>query len=104
MTVADHLIYNLSVQEARTLLHHFNLRELRQLRLYKSQVISLLEAITEGSGSQIEVEDLSGTREDDPYILYSNKHRHAVADPGWRRRRAPPTYGSRFFRFDIQIF
>ena len=26
-----------------------------------------------------------------------------VADPGGRRRRAPP-YGSRFFRFDIQIF
>ena len=26
-----------------------------------------------------------------------------MADPGGRHRRAPP-YGSRFFRFDIQIF
>ena len=27
----------------------------------------------------------------------------SVADPGGRRRRAPP-HGSKFFRFDIQIF
>ena len=36
-------------------------------------------------------------------VAYTSSLKRQWRNPGGRRRRAPP-YGSRFFRFDIQIF